>query len=46
LKELSLGFVALPDRFLDLVSDVRELRILVRVRFSFMPLFFLYSFVK
>ncbi|CAM6013658.1 unnamed protein product [Sphagnum balticum] len=39
LKELSLGFVALRDRFSDLVSDVRNLRILVRIRFSFMPLF-------
>jgi hypothetical protein len=39
LKELSLGFVALRDRFSELVSDVRKLRILVWVQFSFMPLF-------
>jgi hypothetical protein len=39
LKELSLGFVALRDRFSDLVSEVRNLRILVQVQFSFMPLF-------
>jgi hypothetical protein len=39
LKELSLEFVALRDRFSDLVSDVQNLCILVRVRFSFMPLF-------
>jgi hypothetical protein len=46
IERASLGFVALRDRFSDLVYDVRELCILVRVRFSFMPLFFLYSFVK